>query len=192
MSKKAGRSSKKTRLIVITALILVAAAGSAAAYYGYSNWRDNEEAAKSARNESVRQAIAKLPRKGDSDLTIAYTEAIIDGDKQKARHVYIDRVSGETDMAKKMGILSQYRLIANENKLHDQELEAALELDKLQSTHFTLVAVARAYEYLNEEAKRVEYLNKAIAALDSMPQDENTKNFKDLYVSQRDQSGVTQ
>ncbi|MNR15806.1 hypothetical protein D3C85_1323640 [compost metagenome] len=106
--------------------------------------------------------------------------------------MYIDRVSGETDMAKKMGILSQYRLIANENKLHDQDLEAALELDKLQSTHFTLVAVARAYEYLNEEAKRVEYLNKAIAALDSMPQDENTKNFKDLYVSQRDQSGVTQ
>lgn len=186
--RKKNRKKKLFKFTITAVITVIIIGGLAFFYYQYKNQQQAQEAAKNARYDSAKQKVAQMAQKGDVNLATEYTAALLENDEEKARLVYINKVNAESDIAEKQALLSQYANVAYENKKYNHQLDARLEIDKLESTYMTLYMISSAYDNLNDKGKQVEYLDRAITALGSVSQDENTMHFKELFTALRNQA----
>lgn len=184
MKKRALGGKKKYLFIIGLAIALLAIGG---ASYWYFVPHQQQQKKQLAVEQTQRQAAAKevesLAFKGDRDLATDFVQKINTNDPEGASKVYLKKIDEAKNVNEKLGLYNQYLALAYEYDLNEQALQAALAANELESNYLTLSAVAYAYKATGDSTKEIEYLERVIAAIDTLPQNENMTNMKQNYQS---------
>jgi phosphate/sulfate permease len=163
------RIAYKKRVIIASAVIAGVLLAGGVAYFIYT-----KQQSAMVENDTDKKSTAHLAddqiefsQQDYLKLSAEVERLLAAGDREKALRLLSSRYEAETNVDKKVKMISQESAILGENGLVDEALDAALKADQIKSTPSTLMQVAMAYSLKKDTNQQVEYIKKAIVAIDA-------------------------
>ena len=163
------RIAYKKRIIIVSVVIAGVLLAGGVAYFIYT-----KQQSAMVENDTDKKSTAHLAddqiefsQQDYLQLSAEVERLLAAGDREKALRLLSSRYEAETNADKKVKMILQESSILGENGLVDEALDAALKADQIKSTPSTLMQVAMVYSLKKDTNQQVEYIKKAIVAIDA-------------------------
>ena len=163
------RIAYKKRIIIVSVVIAGVLLAGGVAYFIYTKQQSamvKDDTDKTSTAHLADDQIA-FSQQDYLKLSAEVERLLAAGDRDKALRLLASRYEAETNADKKVKMILQESSILGENGLVDEALDAALKADKIKSTPSTLMQVAMVYSLKKDTNQQVEYIKKAIVAIDA-------------------------
>ena len=172
MSKKAGKSAKKSVLIWIGISLLIIGLGGSSAFLLWKQQQDRQQAEKIKAQAVVeaREELDKVAFRGDRDVATQYLERIKANDPEGALQMY-EQAATSKDTNGKILLYRSAFSAASQAKQADHRLKFLLILSDLEPGYRVYGALAELYASRNDTPREIEYWQKSVDAINGMPHD---------------------
>lgn len=163
------RIAYKKRIIIVSVVIAGVLLAGGVAYFIYTKQQSamvKDDTDKTSTAHLADDQIA-FSQQDYLKLSAEVERLLAAGDRDKALRLLVSRYEAETNADKKVKMILQESSILGENGLVDEALDAALKADQIKSTPSTLMQVAMVYSLKKDTNQQVEYIKKAIVAIDA-------------------------
>lgn len=163
------RIAYKKRIIIVSVVIAGVLLAGGVAYFIYTKQQSamvKDDTDKTSTAHLADDQIA-FSQQDYLKLSAEVERLLAAGDRDKALRLLASRYEAETNADKKVKMILQESSILGENGLVDEALDAALKADQIKSTPSTLMQVAMVYSLKKDTNQQVEYIKKAIVAIDA-------------------------
>ena len=163
------RIAYKKRIIIVSVVIAGVLLAGGVAYFIYTKQQSamvKDDTDKTSTAHLADDQIA-FSQQDYLKLSAEVERLLAAGDRDKALRLLASRYEAETNADKKVKMILQESSILGENGLVDEALDAALKADQIKSTPSTLMQVAMVYILKKDTNQQVEYIKKAIVAIDA-------------------------
>ena len=163
------RIAYKKRIIIVSVVIAGVLLAGGVAYFIYTKQQSamvKDDTDKTSTAHLADDQI-EFSQQDYLQLSAEVERLLAAGDREKALRLLSSRYEAETNADKKVKMILQESSILGENGLVDEALDAALKADQIKSTPSTLMQVAMVYSLKKDTNQQVEYIKKAIVAIDA-------------------------
>lgn len=173
----AKRKHGTRKWIVLASIVLLVVAGG---YGGYRYYSSRNADTKSQVASEAKKEVDELGLLGDNELAARYVTYLKANQSDKAQKLFIDKIAVEQDEQKKIDLFVQNIQLALFYKHTDEALEAALRAAEAYPRHDVYMQVATVYVAKRDTGKQIEYVQKAIDALNASS-DEDKDALRAIY-----------
>ena len=179
MAKHLSGHAKKW--LMITGISVLILGGGYGGYIWYQQNQTKQAAQQEDRVGKTQKKLEEASFRGDTNLAARYTERLEMGDVDGAGSLYSKAIEEAETVPEKTTLAEQAITVAYQQKNYDQALKFALILDQIGSSHRTLISIADIYAAQKNVDHEKEDIQKAIAAIEALPQDSPEREFISIY-----------